>query len=106
MPEENDNVPLIKKNLAGAGLVAIPLAAIISAFGWVGAKVLEIDERQQGHDAVIRELKEDQDEWVAVALKAQERITRLEDAVGVLREEQLNIRKREGTIFYKLQRTD
>ena len=89
MPEQGQpEKPLIPKNVVGASIVAIPLTALLSGFGWIGAKILEVDERQQHHDAVIRELEQDQDLWVARGLELAEKVVKLEEDVKFIQKEQ------------------
>jgi hypothetical protein len=46
---DKEKEPLLPRTAAGATIVAIPLATVLGGLGWVGQKVLLIDEIQQQH---------------------------------------------------------
>ena len=50
--------PLVPKTVAGATMVAIPLTALLTGAGWLGQKVLDLDERVV---AVAEQQKDDEE---------------------------------------------
>ena len=45
MNEDKDKQPLIPRSAAGAAVVGIPVAALMTGAGWLGQKIIALDEQ-------------------------------------------------------------
>ena len=75
-------------------MVAVPVGALLATMGWVGQKVLNIDEVQQQHAALIADTIETQTKWIERGVQWDERLVRAETLVDDLKEEQRALRER------------
>jgi hypothetical protein len=92
--QTDEHKPLIPKTGTATGTVVVSIASIMGALGWIGTKLLSIDEMQVVHQEMIEMLQSENDEHHKDRLKLTEDVVRLQTEFIDLKEEQTRLREK------------
>ena len=95
MEPSEDQKPLIPKNPAATGTVIVSVGSILAALGWVGQKLLDVDERQVSISKSLQIVEEEANEHHKDRIELERAVVRLQEEFQSLKEEQNRLRKTE-----------
>ena len=92
--ETTDQKPLIPKSTAATGTVIVSVGSILAVLGWVGQKLLEVDEKQIAVTKSLQIVEEEIAEHHKDRIGLAQDVVRLQQEFQNLKEEQDRMRNR------------
>ena len=91
--ETADQKPLIPKSPVATGTVVVSVASILTVLGWVGQKLLDVDEKQVAVTKSLQIVEEEIAEHHKDRIGLAQDVVRLQEEIKSLKEEQNRLRK-------------